>query len=32
MIEYLFPEIATALLFLIGIVCLIALLYISIKW
>lgn len=30
--EYLFPEIATVLLFLVAIVCLIVLLYISIKW
>ncbi|ELY93182.1 hypothetical protein C482_19451 [Natrialba chahannaoensis JCM 10990] len=32
MVERLFPEIATALLFLIAILCMIALLYISTKW
>ncbi len=32
MIESLFPEIATILLFLIVIICMIILLYISIKW
>lgn len=32
MIEYLYPEIATILLFLIGIVCMALFLYISLKW
>ncbi|ELY60469.1 hypothetical protein C491_04205 [Natronococcus amylolyticus DSM 10524] len=32
MFEALFPEIATAVLFLIGIVCMIILLYISTQW
>jgi hypothetical protein len=32
MFEALFPEIATAILFLIGIVCMVILLYISTQW
>lgn len=32
MIDYLFPEIATILLFLVAIICMIVLLYISTKW
>jgi hypothetical protein len=32
MFEALFPEVATAILFLIGIVCMIILLYISTQW